>query len=99
MRPGRRRVCGRTAPSSRADIFRFFLGAREATIEEEELRKFAEVGPNGRQIKNIVKIAYNVASSEGVKLSATHVRLALAVNGHGVPTQSGLKFDSSLNDN
>ncbi|KAL1979050.1 hypothetical protein VTN96DRAFT_7229 [Rasamsonia emersonii] len=85
-------------PSSRADIFRHFLQARNASVEEEELRIFAGIKLNGREIKNIVKVAHNVAASEGVKLSATHVRLALTVNGHSIPAQSSLGFDNSLYD-
>lgn len=102
-------------PSARADIFRL-LQARQAHVEEE-LRQFAEISLNGRQvsvdgfertqaltressqIKKIVKVAHNFSSSEGVKLFATHLRLALTTNGYSIPAQSSLTFDNSLYDN
>lgn len=40
-------------PSSRADIFRHFLQARNASVEEEELRIFAGIKLNGRQVRMI----------------------------------------------
>jgi SpoVK/Ycf46/Vps4 family AAA+-type ATPase len=38
-------------PSSRANIFRLLLKTRDATVEEVELSKFAEMSLNGRQVR------------------------------------------------
>ncbi|KAF4212691.1 hypothetical protein CNMCM8980_000784 [Aspergillus fumigatiaffinis] len=68
-----------------------------AEILEDEIRNFAEVSLNGRQIKNVIKLAHNVAMSEGVPLRADHIRSALRANGYTIPTP-GSKVDNSLYD-
>ncbi|KAJ8227486.1 hypothetical protein LV160_009067, partial [Aspergillus fumigatus] len=51
--------------SARQAIFRHFSAKIGAEISEDEIRNFAEVSLNGRQIKNIIKLAHNVAMSDG----------------------------------
>ncbi|RHZ48759.1 uncharacterized protein CDV56_106140 [Aspergillus thermomutatus] len=81
---------------ARRKIFDHFLKGAKADIEETDLRTFAEISLDGRQIKNIVKVARNVSSGEGVQLSAAHVRMALRANGYSIPAQRSLEFDHSL---
>ncbi|GFG17794.1 hypothetical protein IFM61392_10224 [Aspergillus lentulus] len=83
--------------SARQAIFRHFLAKIGAEILEDEIRNFAEVSLNGRQIKNVIKLAHNVAMSEGVPLRADHIRSALRANGYTIPTP-GSKIDNSLYD-
>ncbi|KAL5363223.1 hypothetical protein BJX96DRAFT_177882 [Aspergillus floccosus] len=47
-------------------------------------------------IKNVVKVARSVASSKGVLLSATYVRMTLRTNVYNVPVQGSAKLDASL---
>jgi hypothetical protein len=49
------------------------------------------------KIKNVIKLAHNVAMSEGVPLRADHIRSALRANGYTIPTP-GSKIDNSLYD-
>jgi hypothetical protein len=49
------------------------------------------------KIKNVIKLAHNVAISEGVPLRADHIRSALRANGYTIPTP-GSKIDNSLYD-
>ncbi|ODH34493.1 hypothetical protein ACO22_03092 [Paracoccidioides brasiliensis] len=65
-------------------------------IAEEDIYKFTEMSLNGRQIKNLVRIAHNVANADGAKLCATHVRTALTANGYTIPSLGALPFDASL---
>ncbi|EEH33168.2 MYB DNA-binding domain-containing protein [Paracoccidioides lutzii Pb01] len=83
-------------PSARRSIFSHFLIEAKAEVEKEELCRFAEISLNGRQIKNIVKIAHNVAIADGARLCPTHIRTALTANGYTIPTAGALAFDSSL---
>lgn len=82
--------------SARRNILVHFLKEANADIEGKDLSMFSEIKLNGRQIKNIVKVARNVALSDGVRLSATHVRMALHANGYSIPTQGTLGFDVDL---
>ncbi|KKK27325.1 hypothetical protein ARAM_000455 [Aspergillus rambellii] len=45
--------------------------------EETTLASFAQVDPNGRQIKNAVRTAHSLALSDGKKLSAEEVQVVL----------------------
>ncbi|GFF58732.1 hypothetical protein IFM51744_09662 [Aspergillus udagawae] len=83
--------------SARQAIFRHFSAKTGAEILEDEIRNFAEVSLNGRQIKNVIKLAHNVAMSEGVRLRADHIRSAIRANGYTIPTP-GSKIDNSLYD-
>jgi hypothetical protein len=47
------------------------------------------------KIKNVIKLAHNVAMTEGVPLRADHIRSALRANGYTIPTP-GSKIDNSL---
>ncbi|EEH41107.2 hypothetical protein PAAG_03393 [Paracoccidioides lutzii Pb01] len=68
-------------PSARHSVFNQFLGEAKAEFAEEDICKFAEMSLNGRQIKNLVRIAHNVDNADGAKLYASHVRTALTANG------------------
>jgi hypothetical protein len=48
------------------------------------------------QIKNIVKIAHNVASSDKVRTSISHLRVAISANGYTIPNKSTILFDDDL---
>ncbi|KAB8227883.1 ATP-binding protein [Aspergillus alliaceus] len=52
--------------SARRNILVHFLKEANADIEGKDLSMFSEIKLNGRQIKNIVKVARNVALSDGV---------------------------------
>ncbi|KAB8223448.1 P-loop containing nucleoside triphosphate hydrolase protein [Aspergillus novoparasiticus] len=86
------------APARRRILDRFLKAAR-ADIQEADLETFAEIPLDGRKIKNVVKIARSVASSKGIQLSATYVRMTLRTNGYNVPAQGSAKFDASLYEN
>ncbi|CRG92464.1 ATP-dependent zinc metalloprotease FtsH homolog [Talaromyces islandicus] len=75
--------------SARRKVFCHFLDQANAQFEEEDLDQFVEIRLNGRQIKNIVKIAHNVASSENVRTSSSHLRAAISANGYTIPTNTG----------
>ena len=51
------------------------------------------------QIKNIVKITYNVVFNKNVKLSAVHVQLIFSANNYNIFTQKAIVFDDNLYDN
>ncbi|EED11723.1 conserved hypothetical protein [Talaromyces stipitatus ATCC 10500] len=82
--------------SARKSVFQHFLREHSADIEEEALTQVSEVKLNGRQIKNVVKIAHNVAMSENTRVCTSHLRLALTQSGYSIPTQGVLAFDDSL---
>lgn len=64
--------------TSREDIWRNFL--RGAEITKSDLAHFASQDLNGRQIKNIIKMARLLAEDEGgAALQAKHVRDVLLV--------------------
>ncbi|GFF60995.1 hypothetical protein IFM51744_10551 [Aspergillus udagawae] len=83
--------------SARQAIFRRFSVKTGAEIWEDEIRNFAKVSLNGRQIKDVIKLAHNVAMSKGVRLRADHIRSALRANGYTIPTP-GSRIDNSLYD-
>ncbi|KAH1805595.1 hypothetical protein KXX35_000857 [Aspergillus fumigatus] len=83
--------------SAQQAIFRHFSAKIGAEISEDEIRNFAEVSLNGRQIKNIIKLAHNVAMSDGVPLRANHIQSALRANGYTIPTP-GSTIDNNLYD-
>ncbi|CRG82660.1 hypothetical protein PISL3812_00004 [Talaromyces islandicus] len=82
--------------SARRKVFCHFLDQANAQFEEEDLDQFAEIGLNGRQIKNIVKIAHNVASSDNVRTSSSHLRAAISANGYTIPTTGTITCDDDL---
>ncbi|KAF4240499.1 hypothetical protein CNMCM8980_001148 [Aspergillus fumigatiaffinis] len=84
--------------SARQAIFRHFSAKIGAEILEDEIRNFAEVSLNGRQIKNIIKLAHNVAMSDRVPLRADHIRSALRANGYTIPTPGSMIDDSLYDD-
>ncbi|KKA16237.1 hypothetical protein T310_10179 [Rasamsonia emersonii CBS 393.64] len=77
-------------------IFNHFLSEAKADVKEEELSTFAEISLNGRQIKNVVEIARNVAINDSAKLCADHIQTALTASGYAIPTKGALPFDNSL---
>ncbi|KAI1919982.1 hypothetical protein LOZ65_004261 [Ophidiomyces ophidiicola] len=85
-------------PPARVKIFNHFLNEAEASVEQCEIQEFAEVKLNGRQIKNTIKIAHDIAKWEGIKLRASHIRTALTANGYTIPANIPLSFDASLYD-
>ena len=62
---------------SRENIWRNFL--RGADISAEDLGVFASKDLNGRQIKNVMKMARLLAKNDGVSLGAEHVQDDLSV--------------------
>ena len=62
---------------SRESIWRNFL--RGAEISAEDLVVFASEDLNGRQIKNVMKMARLLAKNDGVELGAEHVQDVLTV--------------------
>ncbi|EME88499.1 uncharacterized protein MYCFIDRAFT_149152 [Pseudocercospora fijiensis CIRAD86] len=62
---------------SRKGIWKNFL--RGAEISEDEIREFAEEDLNGRQIKNIMKMARLLAKANEEALGAGHVREVMGV--------------------
>ncbi|KAH8691858.1 P-loop containing nucleoside triphosphate hydrolase protein [Talaromyces proteolyticus] len=85
-------------PSARRKVFEHFLEEVKACVAETDIEIFAEIALNGRQIKNIVKIAYNVAMCENMTTRANHIRTALTANGHSIPTQVTRLSDDTLYD-
>ncbi|KAH1744791.1 hypothetical protein KXV31_000632 [Aspergillus fumigatus] len=83
--------------SARQAIFQHFCDKTGADVLEDEICNFAQVSLNGQQIKNVIKLAQNVAMSEGVPLRADHIRSALRANGYTLPSP-GSKIDNSLYD-
>uniref|UniRef100_A0A093VE36 Putative AAA family ATPase y4kL n=1 Tax=Talaromyces marneffei PM1 TaxID=1077442 RepID=A0A093VE36_TALMA len=81
--------------SARKSVFQHFLREHSADIEDEVLTQFSEVKLNGRQIKNIVKIAHNVAMSDNTGVCTSHLRLALTQSGYSIP-QGVLASDDNL---
>jgi hypothetical protein len=63
--------------TSRKGIWNNFL--RGAEINDNDMAKFAEEDLNGRQIKNIMKMARLLAKDLAEPLSAEHIRDVLAV--------------------
>lgn len=47
------------------------------TVTESEISSLDDEGLNGRQVKNVVRIAYTLALSKGLPLNADHLRTAL----------------------
>ncbi|EME46281.1 hypothetical protein DOTSEDRAFT_70318 [Dothistroma septosporum NZE10] len=62
---------------SREDIWKNFI--RGADISEADLSTFASEPLNGRQIKNVMKMARLLATDEGSSLSGSHIKVVLAV--------------------
>ncbi|KAH1809724.1 hypothetical protein KXX27_007295 [Aspergillus fumigatus] len=81
--------------SARQAIFQHFCDKTGADVLEDEICNFAQVSLNGQQIKNVIKLAQNVAMSEGVPLRADHIRSALRANGYTLPSP-GSNIDNSL---
>ncbi|EDN08101.1 predicted protein [Histoplasma mississippiense (nom. inval.)] len=57
----------------------------DAEIDEDDLNIFAETKLNGRQIKNMIKLAHSLATWDRKPLSAGHIRTALKANGLSPP--------------
>jgi hypothetical protein len=53
--------------------------ARDADINEKDLAEFASKDLNGRQIKNIMKMARLLAKNENEALNGDHIRDVLSV--------------------
>ena len=62
---------------SRKDIWKIFL--RDADVNSSDLSRFASEELNGRQIKNIMKMARLLAKNDGAKLCSEHIRDVLMV--------------------
>jgi len=68
---------------SRATIWQNFLkGIEGNVISGAELQKLARLELNGRQVKNVVKMASLLAGRKGESLSFGHVRVVLEVTQH-----------------
>ncbi|KAJ6110344.1 hypothetical protein N7486_002579 [Penicillium sp. IBT 16267x] len=80
-------------PSDRKTIFNHFLKRANVEITDEDLIELAGTEINGRQIKNVIKIAW--ATTTG-KISAKHIRMALRANGFKIPSLNSPKIDNSL---
>ncbi|KAK2795047.1 hypothetical protein FQN50_009806, partial [Emmonsiellopsis sp. PD_5] len=80
-------------PAARKSILLNFLKAADAEINEDDLNIFVETKLNGRQIKNMIKLAHSLATWDRKPLSAGHIRTALKANGYDIPRNSGLGFD------
>ena len=52
---------------------------RDADISKGDVEQFASEDLNGRQIKNIMKMARLLAKNEGEDLHASHIRDVLSV--------------------
>lgn len=63
--------------TSRVNVWNNFV--RDAEIQQEEVKEFAKEEINGRQIKNIMKMARLLAKDEGSGVKAQHVRDVLDV--------------------
>ena len=62
---------------SRQNIWMNFV--RDADISKTDVEVFASENLNGRQIKNIMKMARLLAKNEGEPLHASHIRDVLSV--------------------
>ncbi|KAH7092408.1 hypothetical protein FB567DRAFT_237317 [Paraphoma chrysanthemicola] len=69
---------------SRKTVWRNFLDSstQEHSISPEQLKELARMDMNGRQIKNILKIARLLASRKDEKLSHEHILTTLDVTQH-----------------
>lgn len=70
--------------SSRKTVWKNFLDAspHDHTITKQELDELARMNMNGRQIKNILKIARLLASRKDAKLNHDHIITTLEVTQH-----------------
>ena len=70
--------------SSRKTVWTNFLNssAQEHTITKEQLNDLARMNMNGRQIKNILKIARLLASRKDERLSHDHIITTLDITQH-----------------
>lgn len=69
---------------SRKTVWKNFLDSstQEHTISAEQVKELARMNMNGRQIKNILKIARLLASRKDEKLSFEHIKTTLDVTQH-----------------
>lgn len=69
---------------SRKMVWKNFLesSSQEHTISKQQLSDLARMNMNGRQIKNILKIARLLASRKEEKLSRDHIITTLEVTQH-----------------
>jgi AAA+ superfamily predicted ATPase len=70
--------------ASRRTVWRSFLdnAPQEHVISREELEDLARLNMNGRQIKNVLKVARFGALSKDAKLSRQHIMETLEVTQH-----------------
>ncbi|KAL9107038.1 MAG: hypothetical protein Q9227_007984 [Pyrenula ochraceoflavens] len=61
-------------PSAKATIWRNFLQATDARFSKEEVQELSHTNVNGRQIKNLVRMAQLLAHSSNEAPSIQHVR-------------------------
>jgi SpoVK/Ycf46/Vps4 family AAA+-type ATPase len=76
---------------SRRQIWSNFLdlSSQKSEIWKGDLDMLADVVLNGRQIKNILKISFLVASRKGVPLKKEHIDTVLAIEGRRPDTAQG----------
>lgn len=69
---------------SRKTVWKNFLdsSSQEHTISGEQVQELARMNVNGRQIKNILKIARLLASRKDEKLTLEHIKTTLDVTQH-----------------
>ncbi|KIW74973.1 hypothetical protein Z517_11744 [Fonsecaea pedrosoi CBS 271.37] len=71
-------------------------GGGSSSISMEDLEPFACVQLNGREIRNTIATANDLASGKGDCLSFSHISHALTANSHFIPEASLISVDDSL---
>jgi hypothetical protein len=81
-------------PAARASIWRGFLsrsvkpsgavGMASHTITDAEILQVSKLNLNGRQIKNVLKMANLLAHQKGEALAFRHLKMVLTVEGHSL---------------
>lgn len=83
--------------TSRLHIWNTFAkpGSKGCGLSEDQVKQFARVELNGRQIKNVIKTARLLAVSEESELGPNHVNTVLAIKG-AVASEDGAAVTSEL---